>query len=117
MLLLKIEPGAGPVVESAGRERNILFPFLRSGYPGPNPSCAAEDYLSILLRGIPPACGSLGHDQDFVPSNDRSIECFVGGSDLLLLIKIEPGAGPVVESAGRERNILYPFPAFWISWS
>jgi hypothetical protein len=50
--------------------------FLRFGYPGPNPSRAAEDYLSILLHGLPPACGSLGH-QDIVPSNDRLIECLM----------------------------------------
>jgi hypothetical protein len=29
------------------------------------------------------------------------LDTFVGGSDLLLLTKIEPGAGSVVESAGR----------------
>jgi hypothetical protein len=34
----------------------------------------------------------------------------------LLLIKIESGAGSVVESAGRDRE-SFPFPAFLISCS
>jgi hypothetical protein len=39
---------------------------------------------------------------------DIPVDTFVGGgSDLLLLVKIEPGAGSVVESAGRERFVPF----------
>ena len=76
MLLTKIEPGAGSVVESAGRERDFV-PF----------SCVL-DILYLILVGADrllvdnsfaaylQRCGSLGH-QDFVSSNDRTIDCLI----------------------------------------
>ena len=75
LLLVEIEPGAGSVVESAGRERkdqpfpcalDILFLIL-VGADRP-----LDDIVAVILL----RCGSLGH-QDFVPSYDRSIECLV----------------------------------------
>ena len=75
MLLIKIESGAGSVVESAGRESkdqpfpcalDILFLIL-VGADRP-----LDDIIAVILL----RCGSLGH-QDFVPSYDRSIECLV----------------------------------------
>jgi hypothetical protein len=75
LLLVEIEPGAGSVVESAGRDRKDL-PF----------SCVLDILFLILVGADRPLddiiavillrCGSLGH-QDFVPSYDRSIECLV----------------------------------------
>jgi hypothetical protein len=74
-LLIKIEPGAGSVVESAGRDRkdlpfscvlDILFLIL-VGADRP-----LDDIIAVILL----CCGSLGH-QDFVPSYDRSIECLI----------------------------------------
>ncbi len=75
-MLIEIEPGAGSVVESAGRERDFV-PF----------SCVL-DILYLILVGADrllvdnsfaaylQRCGSLGH-QDFVLSNDRTIECLI----------------------------------------
>ncbi len=75
MLLIEIEPGAGSVVESAGRERkdqpfpcalDILFLILVGA------DRTLDDIIAVILL----RCGSLGQ-QDFVPSYDRSIECLV----------------------------------------
>jgi hypothetical protein len=101
-LLIKIEPGAGSVVESAGRDRkdlpfpcvlDILFLIL-VGADRP-----LDDIIAVILL----RCGSLISSLSVLL--DTKI-CFGG---LLLLIKIEPGAGSVVESAGRDRKDL-PFP-------